>query len=52
MGDGKYMLVNFHLNIPNSQKQTLFNLNGGITPIIAILNDINWLKISVLYMTG
>ena len=37
MGNGKYMLIEFSpKNIPNSQKQTLFNLKmSGITPIIA-----------------
>ena len=37
MGGGKYMLIEFSpKNIPNSQKQTLFDLKiRGITPIIA-----------------
>ena len=37
MGGGKYMLIEFSpKNIPNSQKQTLFDLKmSGITPIIA-----------------
>ena len=37
MGGGKYMLIEFSpKNIPNSQKQTLYNLKmAGITPIIA-----------------
>ena len=37
LGDGKYMLIEFSpKNIPNSQKQTLYNLKmSGITPIIA-----------------
>ena len=37
MGSGKYMLIEFTpKNIPNSQKQTLFNLKiSGVTPIIA-----------------
>ena len=37
MGGGKYMLIEFSpKNIPNSQKQTLFELKiRGITPIIA-----------------
>ncbi len=37
LGRGKYMLIEFSpKNIPNSQKQTLFNLKmRGITPIIA-----------------
>ncbi len=37
MGSGKYMLIEFSpKNIPNSQKQTLFDLKmSGITPIIA-----------------
>ena len=37
LGGGKYMLIEFSpKNIPNSQKQTLYNLKmTGITPIIA-----------------
>ena len=37
LGNGKYMLIEFSpKNIPNSQKQTLYNLKmSGITPIIA-----------------
>ena len=51
MGDGKYMLIEFHPNrIPKSQKEVLYNLKmAGVTPIIAhperyrqVQNDINY----------
>ena len=50
IGKGKFMLIEFSPNnIPNSQKQTLFDLKmNGITPIIAhperykmVQNDLN-----------
>ena len=51
MGNGKYMLIEFHPNnIPASQKETLYNLKiEGVTPIIAhperyrqVQKDINY----------
>ena len=55
MGDGKYMLIEFSpKNIPNSQKQTLYDLKlSGITPIIAHPERYKLVQENLIsYMTG